>query len=67
MLFCWSDLLLHGASFYVLQVEGPKQDLHSGVYGGSVIEPMSDLIGILGEHLGRINYLINLPLVCLSV
>lgn len=33
----------------VLQVEGPKQDLHSGVYGGAVIEPMTDLIGILGE------------------
>lgn len=32
-----------------LQVDGPKQDLHSGVYGGAVIEPMTDLIGILGE------------------
>lgn len=32
-----------------MQVEGPKQDLHSGVYGGTVIEPMTDLIGILGE------------------
>lgn len=32
-----------------LQVEGPNQDLHSGVYGGTVIEPMTDLIGILGE------------------
>lgn len=31
------------------QVEGPKKDLHSGVYGGAVIEPMTDLIGILGE------------------
>lgn len=31
------------------QVDGPKQDLHSGVYGGAVIEPMTDLIGILGE------------------
>lgn len=32
-----------------LQVEGPKKDLHSGGYGGVVIEPMTDLIGILGE------------------
>lgn len=32
-----------------LQVEGPRQDLHSGVYGGTVIEPMTDLIGILGK------------------
>ncbi|MGH0175064.1 UNVERIFIED_CONTAM: hypothetical protein FKN15_069506 [Acipenser sinensis] len=29
------------------EVEGPKQDLHSGVYGGSVFEPMIDLIGLL--------------------
>lgn len=32
-----------------LQVEGPKKDLHSGVYGGAVIEPMIDLIGVMGE------------------
>lgn len=37
------------AGVFFLQVEGPKQDLHSGVYGGAVIEPMTDLIGILGE------------------
>lgn len=30
------------------QVEGPKKDLHSGVYGGAVVEPMVDLIGIMG-------------------
>lgn len=40
-------------SFFVyLQVEGPRQDLHSGVYGGTVIEPMTDLIGILGRSAG---------------
>ncbi|TRY81246.1 hypothetical protein DNTS_000541 [Danionella cerebrum] len=33
----------------VQEVEGPKKDLHSGVYGGTVIEPMTDLIGILDK------------------
>uniref|UniRef100_A0A1A8C5V0 Carnosine dipeptidase 1 (Metallopeptidase M20 family) n=1 Tax=Nothobranchius kadleci TaxID=1051664 RepID=A0A1A8C5V0_NOTKA len=36
-----------GNCYFFAEVEGPKQDLHSGVYGGSVIEPMTDLIGIL--------------------
>ncbi|XP_062842144.1 beta-Ala-His dipeptidase [Trichomycterus rosablanca] len=36
-----------GNCYFYAQVEGPKQDLHSGVYGGTVVEPMTDLIGIL--------------------
>lgn len=36
-----------GNCYFSAQVEGPKQDLHSGVDGGAVIEPMTDLIGIL--------------------
>lgn len=46
-----SSRLFHGEVCF--QVEGPKQDLHSGVYGGTVIEPMTDLIGILGECIYR--------------
>ncbi|XP_034730285.1 cytosolic non-specific dipeptidase [Etheostoma cragini] len=36
-----------GNCYFYAEVQGPKQDLHSGVYGGTVIEPMTDLIGIL--------------------
>ncbi|XP_047217736.1 cytosolic non-specific dipeptidase [Girardinichthys multiradiatus] len=36
-----------GNCYFFAEVEGPTQDLHSGVYGGAVIEPMTDLIGIL--------------------
>uniref|UniRef100_A0A665WQ26 Cytosolic non-specific dipeptidase-like n=1 Tax=Echeneis naucrates TaxID=173247 RepID=A0A665WQ26_ECHNA len=36
-----------GNCYFFAEVQGPKQDLHSGVYGGTVIEPMIDLIGIL--------------------
>uniref|UniRef100_G3NIL6 Zgc:114181 n=1 Tax=Gasterosteus aculeatus TaxID=69293 RepID=G3NIL6_GASAC len=36
-----------GNCYFFAEVEGPKQDLHSGVYGGTVIEPMTDLVGIL--------------------
>ncbi|XP_049586554.1 cytosolic non-specific dipeptidase [Syngnathus scovelli] len=36
-----------GNCYFLAEVEGPKQDLHSGVYGGTVIEPMTDLIGLL--------------------
>ncbi|XP_051922404.1 cytosolic non-specific dipeptidase [Hippocampus zosterae] len=36
-----------GNCYFFAEVEGPKQDLHSGVYGGTVIEPMTDIIGLL--------------------
>ncbi|KAG8010356.1 Cytosolic non-specific dipeptidase [Nibea albiflora] len=40
-------MILAQRDTFFTDVEGPKQDLHSGVYGGTVIEPMTDLIGIL--------------------
>ncbi|XP_006635735.2 cytosolic non-specific dipeptidase-like isoform X1 [Lepisosteus oculatus] len=46
-----------GNCYFCVEVEGPKLDLHSGVFGGSVHEPMTDLIALLGsliEPSGRI-------------
>ncbi|XP_078143337.1 cytosolic non-specific dipeptidase-like [Centroberyx gerrardi] len=46
-----------GNSYFFVEVDGPKLDLHSGVYGGSIHEPMSDLIALLGSlvhHTGKI-------------
>ncbi|KAI9818652.1 MAG: hypothetical protein M1826_001333 [Phylliscum demangeonii] len=38
---------LRGCNYYSLQVSGPGQDLHSGVFGGAAQEPMTDLVQLL--------------------
>ncbi|XP_046677612.1 cytosolic non-specific dipeptidase isoform X1 [Homalodisca vitripennis] len=38
---------LRGMSFFAVEVECAKKDLHSGLYGGTLTEAMSDLIYIL--------------------
>ncbi|XP_038054212.1 cytosolic non-specific dipeptidase-like [Patiria miniata] len=38
---------LRGLCYFFLEVECSKKDLHSGVYGGSVHEAMTDLIALL--------------------
>ena len=38
---------LRGVAYFEVIVSGPAQDLHSGVYGGSVHEPLNDLIHLL--------------------
>ena len=40
---------LRGCSYYSIEVSGPSQDLHSGVFGGSAQEPMTDLVRVLGS------------------
>ncbi|KAJ1898583.1 hypothetical protein LPJ66_002659 [Kickxella alabastrina] len=40
---------LRGVSYFHLQVEGPGADLHSGVFGGTVHEPMVDLVHLLSK------------------
>lgn len=40
---------LRGCNYYAVTVSGPGQDLHSGVFGGSAQEPMTDLVRVLGS------------------
>ncbi|KFZ24315.1 hypothetical protein V502_01210 [Pseudogymnoascus sp. VKM F-4520 (FW-2644)] len=40
---------LRGCNYYSVQISGPGQDLHSGVFGGSAQEPMTDLVRVLGS------------------
>jgi len=40
---------LRGISYYKVTVSGPGRDLHSGVFGRTVFEPMTDLISIMSK------------------
>jgi acetylornithine deacetylase/succinyl-diaminopimelate desuccinylase-like protein len=40
---------LRGISYFRVTVSGPAKDLHSGVYGRMVHEPMTDLIILMGK------------------
>nr|CAD2167298.1 unnamed protein product [Meloidogyne enterolobii] len=40
---------LRGICSYQVEVTSPKQDLHSGTYGGAIHEPMIDLCWILSQ------------------
>ncbi len=39
---------LRGCNYYSVSINGPGQDLHSGIFGGSAQEPMTDLVRVLG-------------------
>lgn len=40
---------LRGIQYFKLHVQGPAADLHSGVFGGMVHEPMTDLVKVLSQ------------------
>ncbi|ODV93261.1 hypothetical protein PACTADRAFT_46529 [Pachysolen tannophilus NRRL Y-2460] len=40
---------LRGCNYYQIKVQGPGADLHSGVFGGIIHEPMTDLISVMGK------------------
>lgn len=40
---------LRGLTYFNVVVSGPGADLHSGSFGGSVHEPMTALIALLGK------------------
>lgn len=54
---------LRGCSYYAITVEGPNTDLHSGVFGGMVCEPMIDLTQLLASLVKPANdaYRIEIP------
>jgi Cys-Gly metallodipeptidase DUG1 len=51
---------LRGCNYYSLTVSGPGQDLHSGVFGGSAQEPMTDLVRVLASLVDT-NGVIQIP------
>lgn len=42
---------LRGMVYYDLQLHGPSRDLHSGVYGGTISNPATELALVLGQLL----------------
>lgn len=40
---------LRGVSYFHLSVAGPARDLHSGVFGGTIHEPMTDLVHLMSK------------------
>ncbi|CAN8105884.1 unnamed protein product [Discula destructiva] len=40
---------LRGCNYYNIEVSGPGADLHSGVFGGTAQEPMTDLVRVMGS------------------
>lgn len=40
---------LRGCNYYSVEISGPGQDLHSGVFGGTAEEPMTDLVRVLAS------------------
>lgn len=48
---------LRGISYFELRVQGPKQDMHSGTFGGAIHNPaqvMTDLLSGLHDKQGRV-------------
>uniref|UniRef100_A0AAQ5ZZZ5 Peptidase M20 dimerisation domain-containing protein n=1 Tax=Amphiprion ocellaris TaxID=80972 RepID=A0AAQ5ZZZ5_AMPOC len=44
---------LRGICYFFVEVDGCEKDLHSGVFGGSVHEAMTDLIALMGSLVDR--------------
>lgn len=40
---------LRGVHYYEIAVNGPAADLHSGVFGGMIAEPMTDLVKVMSQ------------------
>ncbi|KAK0408476.1 hypothetical protein QR680_003982 [Steinernema hermaphroditum] len=51
---------LRGICYYFVEIQGVSQDLHSGIFGGSVYEPMNDLLWVLSQ-LSAVDGKIHIP------
>jgi len=51
---------LRGVSYFEITVAGPSKDLHSGLFGGTLYEPMTDLTHLMAS-LVQPNGTINIP------
>ncbi|MFA7238119.1 MAG: M20/M25/M40 family metallo-hydrolase [Phycisphaeraceae bacterium] len=51
---------LRGLVYFDIQLHGPARDLHSGVYGGTVPNPATELAIVLGQLFDS-NHRINIP------
>jgi Cys-Gly metallodipeptidase DUG1 len=40
---------LRGCNYYQIIIEGPGADLHSGIFGGIIGEPMTDLVQVMSK------------------
>lgn len=40
---------LRGCNYYQVSIRGPGADLHSGIFGGVIAEPMTDLVQVLSK------------------
>lgn len=40
---------LRGCNYYQIIIEGPGADLHSGIFGGIIHEPMTDLVNVMSS------------------
>uniref|UniRef100_A0A669DX80 Cytosolic non-specific dipeptidase n=1 Tax=Oreochromis niloticus TaxID=8128 RepID=A0A669DX80_ORENI len=57
---------LRGICYFFLEVECAEKDLHSGVFGGSVHEAMTDLIALMGSLVDKRGKIL-VPGICDSV
>lgn len=40
---------LRGCNYYQMTIKGPGADLHSGIFGGIIHEPMTDLVKVMSQ------------------
>ena len=44
---------LRGLAYFEIRMQGPASDLHSGMFGGAVLNPANELARLIGGHARR--------------